>query len=94
MGGSSSLSRSLPQILWLSRMVKKSSRRTRRTRRSRRKTRYLRKSRQRGGDADGFNDLNTVVTKTINGVPTVMSADKLVNDPNGLEAPAPDPEDY
>jgi hypothetical protein len=92
MGGSSSLSRSLPQIPWLSRMVKKSSRRTRR---SRRKTRRLRRRRkQRGGDPDGFNDLNTVVTKTINGVPTVMSADKLVNDPNGLEAPAPDPDDY
>ena len=75
-------------------MVKKSSRRLRRTRRLRRKTRRARRRRQRGGSEDGFEDLNTVVTKTVNGVPTVMSADKLVNDPNGLEEPAPDQDDY
>jgi hypothetical protein len=65
----------------------------RRRRRQQKKTRRQRRQ-QRGGSDDGFQgDANALAVKMMGGVPTLVRADTIVNDPNGLEHPAETPEE-
>jgi hypothetical protein len=75
-------------------MARKTQRRRRR--RQQKKTRRQRQQRkqQRGGSDDGFQgDANALAVKMMGGVPTLVRADTIVNDPNGLEHPAETPEE-
>ena len=70
------------------------ARKTQRRRQRRRQQKKTRRRRQRGGSDDGFQgDANALAVKMMGGVPTLVRADTIVNDPNGLEHPAETPEE-
>jgi hypothetical protein len=75
-------------------MARKTQRRRRRQQKKTRRQRRRQRRQQRGGSDDGFQgDANALAVKTIGGVPTLVRADTIVNDPNGLEHPAETPEE-